>query len=360
MDHRLNMLEHAVPRDAKMLHPSERTIGSDPGTGKANRAPALDDLETPEKILKKMEGMTVGARTLGSAAKVLHKMWTTECSCILSMSGAASMGQLNIIIAELIDRGLIKAIVCTGAIVTHGCSLEMGHKHFQVTEEHVDQAADVGLYNRGYNRVFDTIELEKSLEATGDLVVKIMKSWHKKTINSWEIHQAIGDYLNEKHPKEDGILHAAARAEIPVFVPAFTDSEIGLSYARYMIEGGDVCFDTFGDLERYAEIAKDATSLGILTLGGGVPRNWAQQIAPFFDTLMDRKIIGRRKPIRFKYGVRICPEFTEWGGLSGCTYSEGISWGKFTPTAEGGQFAEVYSDYTIVFPLLAKGVVDSL
>ena len=59
---------------------------------------------------------------------------------------------------------------------------------------------------------------------------------------------------------------------------------------------------------------------------------------------------------RFRYGVRICPEPPHWGGLSGCTYSEGVSWGKFLPPAEGGRYAEVHADATTVWPLLVKGV----
>ena len=58
--------------------------------------------------------------------------------------------------------------------------------------------------------------------------------------------------------------------------------------------------------------------------------------------------------------MRICPEPTHWGGLSGCTYSEGVSWGKFVPEAEGGRFAEVYADATTVWPLLIKGVLEEM
>src|SRR5438067_2048136 len=64
------------------------------------------------------------------------------------------------------------------------------------------------------------------------------------------------------------------------------------------------------------------------------------------------------QPPRFRYGVRICPEPDYWGGLSGCTYQEGISWGKFVPPDEGGRFAEVLSDATVVWPLLMVGLLE--
>lgn len=360
LDHRSNVLQHAqdLPRQSAIKHPSSRTIGSHPGTPE-NRAPMIDDLCSASEMLECMSKMTVGARNLGQAADLLTHMFQHSDFTVLTMSGAASMGQLDLIIAELLDRGYIHAIVCTGAIVTHGTSLEMGHKHFQAIEEDVDEETDVALYNRGYNRVFDTIELEKALDESGDLLIKLLKSCDEECLGSYEVHEILGEELCKRYPDEDGILHAAHRASIPVFVPAFTDSELGLSYARYLCEGGKVIYDAFRDLDKYTEIYRACDCPSILTLGGGVPRNWAQQVAPFLDTLIDRKVI-KDKPKRFKYGVRICPEFTEWGGLSGCTYSEGMSWGKFVPKNQGGEYAEVYADYTAVFPLLIKGVMERL
>jgi deoxyhypusine synthase len=102
-----------------------------------------------------------------------------------------------------------------------------------------------------------------------------------------------------------------------------------------------------------------ATTLGIFTIGGGVPRNWAQQVAPFYD-ITNHRVGSELTPPRFKYGVRICPEPVHWGGLSGCTYSEGVSWGKFVSPRDGGRFAEVYADATVVWPLLMKGVFEEL
>jgi deoxyhypusine synthase len=97
--------------------------------------------------------------------------------------------------------------------------------------------------------------------------------------------------------------------------------------------------------------------LGIFTIGGGVPRNWAQEVGPYIEITNHR--LGTRFEVpRFRYGVRICPEPDYWGGLSGCTYAEGISWGKFVAVRDGGRFAEVPSDATLVWPLLIKGILE--
>jgi len=158
---------------------------------------------------------------------------------------------------------------------------------------------------------------------------------------------------------------------VPVFIPAFTDSEIALDFyvwamdrlSSSSVEGDPLRalppFNPFLDLQEYARLVSRAERLGIFTIGGGVPRNWAQQVAPLFDLIRTR--LGRNlgEP-RFSYGIRICPEPAHFGGLSGCTYSEGVSWGKFLPPEEGGRFAEVFADATLVWPLLMKAVFQAL
>ena len=358
-----DVLDKSLNASEPMKYPTDRRLGSGREFTQEVHAPRLEDLTSPKDILEAMACMTTGARALANAACVLSEMFK-ECELVvLTLSGVASVGRLDYLISELIDMGHIKCVIATGAVVTHGCSYEMGANFFHIDQEQVDEQVDVNLYNRGYNRIYDTVELEKSLENTGDLVCSILSNWEGDSICSADIHYELGRILNKKFPKEDGLLHACSRNDVSLIVPSYTDSEIGLSHARYLIECPKAPkFDPFLDLTCYAKLIKDSFShgpLGILTLGGGVPRNWAQQIGPFYDTLMDRGIVKLTRPIRFKYGVRICPEFREWGGLSGCTYSEGISWGKFVPTKEGGRYAEVYSDYTSVFPLLISGVLNS-
>jgi deoxyhypusine synthase len=160
------------------------------------------------------------------------------------------------------------------------------------------------------------------------------------------------------------VLKSAFEHNIPVYVPAFTDSELGLDFAIHnrsrRLEGKKpLSFDPFLDLEHYTELIKQQKVTGIFTIGGGVPRNWAQQAGPYLE-IIDKRLGQGGGFCRFTYGVRICPEPAHWGGLSGCTYSEGISWGKFTPPGEGGRFAEVPCDATIAWPIIVKAVQERL
>ena len=87
-------------------------------------------------------------------------------------------------------------------------------------------------------------------------------------------------------------------------------------------------------------------------------RNWAQQISPYIEVSSHRLGLELENLLRFRYGVRICPDSEHLGGLSGCTYSEGASWGKFIPVEDGGRYAEVLADATIAWPLITKAVME--
>jgi deoxyhypusine synthase len=82
-------------------------------------------------------------------------------------------------------------------------------------------------------------------------------------------------------------------------------------------------------------------------------------VGPYCEIAVERLKLPLEVP-RFRYGIRICPEPVHWGGLSGCTYSEGVSWGKFVSPEKGGRFAEVHADATMVWPLLMKAVFEEL
>ncbi|UCB51506.1 MAG: deoxyhypusine synthase family protein, partial [Candidatus Zixiibacteriota bacterium] len=184
---------------------------------------------------------------------------------------------------------------------------------------------------------------------------------HTVAHSSSELLKKVGEYLS-KNEKGAGILKSAWEKSVPVYIPAFTDSEMGLDFAIYnriRREKGKppLHFDPFLDLDDFARKIQEAKRTGIFTIGGGVPRNWSQQVGPYLEAIHRR--FGQENQLsRYKYGVRICPEPVHWGGLSGCTYSEGVSWGKFVPKKQGGQWAEVLCDATIAWPVLIKALIE--
>jgi deoxyhypusine synthase len=224
---------------------------------------------------------------------------------------------------------------------------------------------DVELFEKGYDRVYDTLELEGNLDATERVVRDVLRGWDPaRTLSSRALLEELGQYLLD-HQLGPAVLASAKKHGVPVYVPAFTDSEMGLDVALFneaRTEAGEksLDFNPFLDLDDFRRRAVGQKKLGIFTIGGGVPRNWAQQVACYEDLRRARLGKEGEEPVRYRYGIRICPEPVHWGGLSGCTYSEGVSWGKFVPEAEGGRFAEVMADATIAWPLLLRGVIERL
>lgn len=312
-------------------------------------------------LVKGMKHTSFGSRSVGEAADVLFDM-TRDRNCykILTISGAMTVAKMGLVACDMIDNGMVDAVISTGAIVTHGFVEATGRAHFKV-ERGMD---DNQLYHAGYNRVYDTLELEKNLNDIELIVREVLFGIDRETVLSSRIITAeLGRYLSE-NINDRNILKCAHEKKVPIYIPAFTDSEIGLDvglFNRIARKKGEkpFSFDPFLDLEEFTSIIEKQKTLGIFTIGGGVPRNWAQQVCPYLDIIANR--LNEKTPFkRYQYGVRICPEPAHWGGLSGCTYQEGISWGKFAPPEEGGRWSEVYSDATIAWPLIVKAVLERL
>jgi deoxyhypusine synthase len=323
-----------------------------------------------DELLAAMGKTAFGGRSLGEAAEVLAAMVEDpECTVVGTISGAMSVAKMGLLICEMVDRGWLQMIISTGALIAHGFIEDLGRVHYKYPEN----VSDRELFVKGYNRIYDTLEMEANLDYAEDVFRRVLEGLDPNEVwSSVSICRELGRYLAEQ-TDSPGILRNAYLKGVPVFIPAFTDSELGLDLAGHMVRRGlaagqkfadalgeiSINFNPFLDLGEYARRALGARKLGIFTVGGGVPRNWAQQVAPYLDLLQTR--LGLDLPeVRFNYGVRICPEPAHWGGLSGCTFREGVSWGKFVAPEDGGRFAEVLCDATIAWPILLKGVIQRL
>ena len=329
-----------------------------------NRVQDFDDL------LRAMGKTAFGARTLGEAADVLEEMvLDPDCTIIGTFSGAMSVAKMGLLICDMIDRGWLQVIITTGALVSHGLIENLGLVHYKCPKN----LSDRELYQYGYNRIYDTLEMEKNLDYAEESVREVLDNLDtSQVLSSESLCRELGRYLAE-HTDKPGLLRNAFLKGVPVFIPAFTDSELALDVSLYMArkgiqEGGTFPailkqplfqFNPFLDLGSYAQRVLQSKRLGIFTVGGGVPRNWAQQAIPYLEILRER--LGLDFPdVHYHYGVRLCPEPAHWGGLSGSTYSEGVSWGKFFSPLEGGRFAEVLCDATIAWPILIKATIQRI
>lgn len=327
----------------------------------------LNKIKDFDDLFKEMSHTAFGGRRLGESLDTFYKMVTDkDAFVVLTLSGAMTVAKMGLLICEMIDRGFVHAIISTGALMTHGFVEASGRSHFKYDPEQMD---DVKLFKAGYNRVYDTLELEKNLDDIEHIVYEVLDGIDPKTVlSSRLLNWELGKWLH-KNVSGSGILKSAFEKSVPIYTPAFTDSELGLDVALYnrirvALKKRPFEYNPFFDLEHYTELINQQKKLGIFTIGGGVPRNWGQQVGPYLQLIQSRMPKGKApkhiKGKSFNYALRISPEPVQWGGLSGCTYSEGVSWGKFIPKAMGGKQSEVLEDATVVWPIMMKAIIQRI
>jgi deoxyhypusine synthase len=327
----------------------------------------LSRIDDFDDMLEAMSRTSFGGRRVGEGTNTLFSMVSDKDTfVVMTLSGAMTIAKMGRVVCGMIDRGFVHAIIATGALVTHGFVESSGATHFKY-DPSMD---DMKLFKLGYNRVYDTLELEKNLDDVERTMNDIFKDFDPGRIilSSRFITEVLGRWLVE-NTDGPGILKSAYIQSVPVYIPAFTDSEIGLNLAllnrkRRREHKRRFIFDPFLDLEHYTELINLQEKLGIFTIGGGVPRNWGQQVGPYLDLIQDRAESEEERALirlqKFLYALRICPDAVHWGGLSGCTYSEGVSWGKFVPEEMGGRHTEIFADATTIWPMVIMGVIQRL
>jgi deoxyhypusine synthase len=298
------------------------------------------------------------AAQVSKGAEALHAMvGDRQCLRFLTVSGAMTVGKMDLVICDMIESGLIHAISSTGALMAHGLVSSIGLKHYKYNPAYDDTA----LARRKLNRVTDTLEPETNLDTVEEVIGRVIEQLDgRRAISPTQLNRLVGKHLAENYPEDRGILKSAYLCGVPVFVPAFVDSELGNDLYIHNLKRKrrgkrPILVDLEMDSKKLVKLVTGAKRFGIFTIGGGVPRNNVQNVAPLIEIINER-LDTALPPRRFTYGIRICPDRPHFGHLSGCTYSENESWRK---AVKNGVYAEIQADATQVWPFLVKYVLDT-
>ncbi|MFW9968841.1 MAG: deoxyhypusine synthase family protein [Candidatus Odinarchaeota archaeon] len=287
-------------------------------------------------------------RNLGLAIDILEKMVTNkECLTVLTLSGALVPAGMGDIISILMEYELIDVLISTGANITHDLVDAASNVGHYLGSPNVD---DNELFKYRINRIYDIFLPEENYSKADKKLLEMIKSSFKEKkiqITPSEFLQKIGSKLSAK-----SILSVAAKKNIPIFVPAFSDSELALKLLKYdFYEGYEFQFDILKDVKKFGDVVRKFKEYGTIIIGGGVPRNWAQQIFPMLDQFDKITNMG------YNYSVRIHTAMEYDGGLSGSTFSEAKSWGKYSLESK---HVSVWCDATIALPILVMGLLQRL
>lgn len=312
------------------------------------------------KLLDYLQGFDGLSKQISEGFVTFQKMiGDPDCTVIGTLSGIMTVAKMGGLISAMINFGWLQAIITTGALAGHGLVEEAGMKHWK----HKPCFDDSMLGSQKLNRIDSCIEPEENLDQAEEIISEVINANFdgSRPVSPSEINFFIGKYLSENFPKGTSIFRSAYEKNVPIFIPAFVDSEPGndilVNNWRRKKEGGQrIVIDCELDSEKLIEIAAGAKKLGIFTIGGGVPRNNAQNVAPLIEILNVRLNLGLPE-VRYVYGCRICPDLPYLGHLGGCTYSENISWRKADPR---GRFSEVLADATMILPLYVAAIKEEM
>lgn len=294
-------------------------------------------------IIDAMKGMSFTARDLGAASDMYDRMLADkDCAIILTIAGSTSAGGCMQIYADLVKNNMVDAIVATGAAIVDMDFFEaLGFRHYRGTP-YVDDQELRRLY---IDRIYDTFIDEEELQSCDKTVKGIADAMPPGTYSSREFTREMGRYLMTHAVKKDSLVQAAYEHDVPIFCPAFSDSSAGFGLVLHQHERpeGHVSIDSVKDFRELTMIKIKAETTGLLIVGGGVPKNFAQ------DTVICAEILGNDVPMH-KYAVQITVADVRDGACSSSTLKEATSWGKVDMACE----QMVYAEATSVLPLLAS------
>lgn len=293
-------------------------------------------------LVEAMEHMAFSARDLFRASDIYDRMLRdTECAVILTLAGSLISAGLKKIVVDLVRNNMVDAIVSTGAnIVDQDFFEAMGFRHY-VGSQYMD---DTTLRELQIDRIYDTYIDEDQLRICDDTTRVIADSLPPRPHSSREFIAAMGEYLVKKAKIQDSIVLAAYEKGVPIFCPAFSDCSAGFGLVVHQINraGAHVSIDSVKDFRELTQIKVLNPETGILMIGGGVPKNFTQ------DIVVAAEILGADAPMH-KYAVQITVADVRDGALSSSTLREASSWGKVDIVYE----QMVYSEATLALPLVA-------
>jgi deoxyhypusine synthase len=310
------------------------------------RVPVSPDTHSVAELLDEMSATGFQGRKLGEAFEVWKRMLAERRNVIfMALAGAMVPAGMGALVAHLLRRRYVDVLVCTGATLSHDLYEALGGRHFLGTH----MVDDAKLQHHRIDRVYDVYADEDRFYEADRWVMRWVREAldDRHPYSSREIVALIGQALQRKEKARRSVLVAAYEAGVPVFVPALGDSSLGFSIMfGNRRSGKKVIVDMMKDVDEITRIAEASPESSVVIVGGGVPKNYVQQTAVIagYQTRHDRM---------HRLALQITTDSPQWGGLSGCTLEESVSWGKYHPDAE---MVTCYADATIALPFLVSGL----
>jgi deoxyhypusine synthase len=292
-------------------------------------------------LVQAMGRMAFQARCLSRAAELYDAMLREEGGgVILCLAGSLVSAGLRQVMVDLVRHRMVDAIVSTGAnIVDQDFFEALGFRHYQGSPRLDDDT----LRELHIDRIYDTLIDEDALRVCDHTVARLAEELEPRPYSSREFIGEMGAWLARQGKGEDSLVRTAYEAGVPIFCPAFSDCSAGFGLVLHQWgRKAHLSIDSVRDFVELTKVKLAVKESGLLMVGGGVPKNFAQ------DTVVAAELLGRSVPMH-KYAVQLTVADERDGGLSGSTLREASSWGKVDTACE----QMVYGEATLTLPLVA-------
>lgn len=298
------------------------------------------------RIIESFNNTSYQSRNMAKCLSVYKAMLADEKAVIFfGLSGAMVPGGMKKVVKDMIELNMIDVLVSTGANLYHDFFESLGHHHF-VGSTAID---DRELRDMRIDRIYDTFADDTLFLSADKHFINFPKCLEKRYYSTREFFEEFGKRIQDK----ESIIRTASIHKTPIFCPTIHDSGIGIGLAVYCAkEKGKNKFgiDLLRDNYEIIQIDHLAKQTGVFYVGGGVPKNYINQIEPMLE------VFGFPSK-GHQYAIQITTDDPKWGGLSGCTFEEAKSWGKIDDYTHS---SIVHIDATIGLPLLVSAVMEDM
>ena len=295
------------------------------------------------------------ARNVYRGAQLYRQMIDDGDTVWLGIAGAGIAGGMGGMVISLLEAGFVDVICSTGAQVYHDLHFAFDLPVKSISPIHNDDV----LRQHGDTRIYDIgIREKETLEAQDEIIRSFVNEVYserlsKDQISSWEFNSALGDWVqkNSKYP-ERSFVACAARQKVPIFWDSLANHSIAMNLLVTDRGGCPVRLSAQKDIFDSAAIVFACGQTSFIELGGGGPKNFIQQTGPTISQILKIRHDGAER------GLQIGTAVDKEGSLSGCTFSESVTWGKYRSTAEE-KLVQIWGEYSIIFPILAAYTLDN-
>lgn len=298
-------------------------------------------------IIDAYRKMSFSSRDTALAADIYNMMLGDKGSAVwLTLAGSTSAGGCMQVYVDMVKNNMVDAIVATGASIVDMDFFEaLGFKHYRGTPFIED-----GLLRSLYiDRIYDTFIDEEELQVCDRTITEIADALEPRPYSSREFIWEMGKYLKKHAKKKNSLIQAAYEHNVPIFCPAFSDSSAGFGLVLHQWKNPKkhMSIDSVADFRELTEVKMKSGNTGLFMVGGGVPKNFAQ------DTVVCAEVLGFDVPVH-KYAVQVTVADVRDGACSSSTLKEASSWGKVSIAHE----QMVYAEATTVVPLIVANAYE--